>query len=227
MDDQESERKVVPQRNREEFHLEVARLLKRTCEDLGNYTVIAKNSKGQMMDVKLSEVKIDDSALVYSIAPTAWAAKGASARTQLAEDLMKLGVLQPQDANRFLDIPDTQRSTILLNARADLISQQLEDMIYEGLYEGPDPMMDLTLARSLAGSYYAFAKRMKVDEDRLQMLRDFAVECEKLPQVIQSQQNLATIGPGMQAVAGLPGAPPAGPPPGPPMPPPGMNGAPS
>jgi hypothetical protein len=136
---------------------------------------------------------------------------------------MKLGALQPQNVNRFLGIPDVERETILLNSRRDFIAKVLEDIIYKGEYQGPDPMMDLNMARLMAGDYYAFAMRLQVDEGKCQMLRDFAVECEKLPQIGQGQQSLATIQPHLQAVAGLPGAPPPG---GPPPPAGPMNGAP-
>jgi hypothetical protein len=224
MDDQESERKIVPQLNRERFYVQVAKLLKRVCENIGSFKLGAKDKKGQMIELDLSEVNIDDKQLVYSIMPTNFAAKNASARVQQADDLMKLGSLQPENVNRFLGIPDVERESILLNARRDFIAKTLEDIVYKGEYEGPDPMMDLSMARKMAGDYYALAKRLQVDESRVQMIRDFAVECDKLPQIGTQQQNLATIQPGMQPVAGLPGAPPApgGPPPGA-MP---MNGAP-
>ena len=226
MDDQETERKIVPQRNREQFFVTIAKLLKRTCEEIGNYSILAKDSQNQMMDISLSDVSIDDKDLVYSIQPTNFAAKNPSARAQQADDLMKLGALPPEDVNQFLQIPDVQRSAVMLNARRNLIVKLLEDMIYKGEYQGPDPMMDLAMARKLAGDYYAFAITRNVDEKRVQMIRNFAVECEKLPQIGTPQQNLATVQPGVQAVAGLPGAPPPGGGlPAPPGPPP-MNGAP-
>lgn len=228
MDDQESERKIVPQRNRERFFIQLAKLLKRQCEDIGDYAVAAKSKdNGSMMEIKLGEINLDDKSLVYSVMPTNFAAKNPSARVQQADDLMKLGAMQPQDTNRFLQIPDVQRTTMLMNARRDYIASVLENIIYKGEAGEPDAMMDLGLARTMAGDYYALAMRMKVDDKRVQMIRDFAVLCEKLPQMGTPQQNLATIGPGQQAVAGLPGGSALPPPPGaaPPAGPP-MNGAP-
>jgi hypothetical protein len=137
---------------------------------------------------------------------------------------MKLGALQPQNVNRFLGLPDNERETILLNARRDYISKVLEDIIYKGKYSEPDALMDLNLARKMVGDYYAFALSRDVEEARISLLRKFATACMAEQQIGTPEQNLATVGPHLQAVAGLPGAPPpGGPGPGPAGP---MNGAP-
>lgn len=179
MDDQESERKIVPQRNRERFMMDIARKLKRVAENIPRFRILARD-KRSIVDVELSKVKLDDDALVYEVMPTSFIAKTPAARTQQALDMVKLGSLPPDEVNDFLDIPDREEQTRVARAQKESIVQRLEAMLYDGKADSPHPLMNLALARKLAGDYHALGEVQKAPEDNLQLIRDFAVECQKM-----------------------------------------------
>lgn len=203
MDDQESERKIVPQRNRERFYVQLAKLIKRVCENIPGFQVNAKDGN-QAVTVKLDEVKLDDDDLIYTVTPTSFIAKTPAARMQQAHDLMNLGRLEPENVFKFLDIPDMASETALLTARKDFICKTLESIIRTGEYVGPDPFMDLNMAKKLVGDYLAKSGIDGVDEDRLELLRNFG-------KTVYRMLNLPVPGE-MPAPAAPPGMPPGGPP---------------
>lgn len=221
MDDQESERKIVPQRNRERFYVDIAKKLKRVAEELPKYRVLAKDKHG-VVDVILSDVNLDDSELMYEVQPTSMVAKTAAARTQQAMDMVKLGALQPDEVNEFLGLPDREAQVRMAKAMKDWIAKELEKALYDGEPASPDPIMNFQLAQKMAGDYLALGHVQEAPEKNLQLIRDFAVEISKLANPQPPPQAAAPPGPpGPPAPGGIGGPTPGGGPPiGAPRPPP-------
>lgn len=240
LDDQESERKLIPQRNREQFYVQIARLLKRVCSQLKKYTVLAKNG-GQAISVTPGKVMLDDAKLIYTVMPTSYLAKTPAARTQQAQDLLALNPnLPPSQIFKALDIPDLVQYTALESAVYDWICKTCEAILEgktkddEGEPIAVDPYMVLldkgkTAVQTVA-KYVAKASCDGVPGDRIDRLRQFGVACQKeADKSAQAPPPPPGVTPPMTGAPMPPpeGMPPAGMPPMPPNMPPPQQGMPS
>jgi hypothetical protein len=179
MDDVESERKIVSQRNRENFYVQIAKRMIRVCSRLPSYKVLAKTGS-QAIEVSFDDVRIPDRDYVFSVTPSNFFAKTPPAIMQQASDMKDLGVMTPQEYFARQGVPDLAQSTALMNAQPDAIAKRLEKMRDEGVSQPPHALMDLNLARKMAGDYYCKAEVDGVAPDRLELIREFAVACQKL-----------------------------------------------
>jgi len=91
-----------------------------------------------------------------------------------------LGVMSPQEYLARQGVPDLAASTALMNAQRDAIAKRLERMRDDGKSQPPHALLDLNLARQMAGDYYCKAEVDGVAPDRLELIREFAVACEKM-----------------------------------------------
>ena len=126
----------------------------------------------------------------------------------MVEQLMAAGLLGPEEAKRLLDFPDLDRELALDRAASDNIDRIIERMVDDGVYEAPEPFMDLILALKKTQAAYNKAVNDSVPEDRLSLMRQFMASIHEMMKRAQEEARNATAAP-------APGAPPA----------PGPNGA--
>jgi hypothetical protein len=205
MDDQDNERKLVPQRNREAFYIDIARKLKRVAEGIPKFRILARD-KRSIVDVELSKVKLDDDALVYEVQPSSALAKTISARIQDAMDMVKLGSLPPDEVNDWLQIPDREAQSRIAGAMKEWIVSELEGALYDGKAPEVHPLMNMALARKLCGDYFALGSNQKAPAENLQLIADFAVMLQKT----QEMQNPPAAPAGGPAPPGVGGPNPGG-----------------
>lgn len=235
LDDQESERKLIPQRNREQFYVQIAKLIKRVVEGIPGYTVLAKDG-GQVVSVKPKEIMLDDKELVYSVMPTNYAARSPAARTQQAQDLMALNPnLPPAQVFKSLDVPEMESFTKKETAIEDWITKQCE-MIRKGKSQDangdpivPDPYMVRhdggALGLRVVSQQVAMASCNEEPNDRVDRLRQYGVAMAEIAKkAAQPAEPPPPPMPGGPMPPGMPppngmGMPPAAPPM---MPPQGM-----
>lgn len=108
--------------------------------------------------------------------------------------------MAPRTARRLLDFPDLEQVEDLANSQEDYIHEVLEKIVDEGEYTAPEPYDDLQLARELALEYYSQGKQNGLEEEKLQLIRNFLEQVTALEQAAM--------------------------PPAPPMPPPGSEAIP-
>jgi hypothetical protein len=79
-----------------------------------------------------------------------------------------------------MDFPDLESIETLQNAKEDYLHSLFDKMIEEGEFTAPEPEDDLALAQELFLDYYAYAKVCNVEEDRLELLRQFNDQTKQL-----------------------------------------------
>jgi hypothetical protein len=111
-----------------------------------------------------------------------------------------------------MNFPDLEQSDRLANALQERILQALDKMIDDGAFTPPDPFMldPSDLATSLTVNYINLYSQYKVEEKKMQLLRDFFDQVQALKKMSQPQQPLA-LPPGQSdlAAAANPNAAPA------------------
>jgi len=215
LDDQESEGFIVSQRLRDSFYVRLAKRMIATASKLEGYKISAKDGR-HVVPVDLAKVMLDEDEMGWDVMPTNFKAKTPAARMQQAEDLKNMGQLPPEKIAKFLDIPDLETETSLINAPYDNIARRIALILEEGKYLPPNPFMNLQATIKMARDAYNRAECDGVPAEKMEFLRSLAVDAASL--LADANRPPPTPGPAIPPGAG---APDMGMPPGP-MPPPAM-----
>jgi hypothetical protein len=92
-----------------------------------------------------------------------------------------------QEGRRLLDYPDLEQMEKLATAGEERIFQILDNIVEDGVYEPPDPFMDLVLATKSTVQYINLYGQCKLEEKKMQMLREFFSQVQTLAQAAQPQ----------------------------------------
>jgi hypothetical protein len=118
----------------------------------------------------------------------------------------------------LLQYPDIEAATRSMTAASDIVDMFISEMLDKGVYQSPEPYMDLSLAVQKTQSAYLVARINKAPDDRLRLLVRFMQEVMELlasMEMAANQEQMMGVQPG-GPLAGGAGTPP----------PPGMEGAP-
>jgi hypothetical protein len=211
--DIESERFALVSRSYEQMFMEAAKQVvnigKAISEDNPGWSVVTQRDKYTIQEVKWKDVDLEKDAYVLKVFPSSSLPSTPAGRLAMVEQLMGSGLLSPEEAKRLLDFPDLDRELALDRAASDNIDRIIEHMIDDGIFEAPEPFMDLALSLKKTQAAYNKAVNDNVPEDRLTLLRQFMASVHQMIKRAQLEAANATAAP-------VPGAPPA----------PGPNGAP-
>lgn len=146
--------------------------------------------------INWKDVDLENDEFSLQIYPTSKLPMDPEGRIQTIQELMQAGLMDPRVGKRLLDFPDLDEEENLSNSTLDYLHKILDEMVEEGKFTAPDSYDDLETAKKLALEYYAKGKLNNLDEDKLDLLRQFMAKIDQLTQP-------------------PPMAPPAGPPQGP------------
>lgn len=206
----------------EELIVETARLVVREAKRIGGGYKVRSIAGNAIETIAWRDVRdMDEGSYVIRVYPTSMLPSTPAGKLQWAQDMIKSGLIPPEDALDILNFPDTEAYNKRKTAARRSIMRRLTKMVREGIGFTPEPFDDLKLALPLARDFYHECVNDGVDEDRLDLIRTF----------LTTTQNMLTPKPpaapmGAPAGAGapmagppMPGAPPPAPLPGPPAPP--------
>jgi hypothetical protein len=175
--DIESERFALISRNYETMFMDVAKKIVALGRDISEqypqWSVVAQRDRNTIQEVKWKDVDLKKDAYVLKVFPSSSLPTTPAGRLAMVEQLMGAGLLSGDEAKRLLDFPDLDRELALDRAASDNIDRIVENIVDEGLYESPEPFMDLVLAMKKVQAAYNKAVNDNVPEDRLSMLRQF------------------------------------------------------
>lgn len=216
----------------EKFHLKVAEYKTELMRDIykrtGRYAVTYHGKKAIEL-VDWDKFKgLRPNQYRVRVFPTSALPSSPAGRISTLQEWMNAGLITGPDFKRLADFPDIEEFSDLENASHDLIKEMLDAMLEEGKWQKPEPLMDLTLAMSMATNAYLLARvRGWYPKANLVLVVNFVTTCSWMLNTKAEAQkpppvDLATGMPPMNgAPPGLPpmlgGAPPpagAPPPPG-------------
>lgn len=99
--------------------------------------------------------------------------KEPAGRLQSITEMMQAGVIDAAEGRRLLGYPDLEQSDKLQSAAKERIFQQLDAIIDDSKFTPPDPYTDLAQAKTIVVQYYNLYAAAKLEESKLQMLRDW------------------------------------------------------
>jgi hypothetical protein len=206
MNDIESDRFVMVGHAYERFFLDLARigiaLAREEARESGSYDV---NVPGRMALRKFDwkEIDLEEDSYVMQCFPVSSLPNQPEGRFQTVQEWVQAGWYTVRQAKKLMNFPDTEQIDSLQQAAEDVITEDLDKIVDEGIQTAPEALDNLEVAAELALEYYQIGKVNGLEDERLEMLRVYI-------QQVNALMN--------------PPPPPGAPPPAPPMmapPPPG------
>lgn len=161
--------------------------------------------------IKWSEVSLDDDDFVMQIYPVSKLPNDPEGRLSTIQEMAEAGWIDASTARRLMDFPDLEAEENLANAQRDYLGKILDQIIEQGKQTLPEPDDDLQMAHKLVLEYISLGKLNELQEDRMEMLRIFKQEIERLlmppPQPAMGEQGMAGAMPAGQGPAQAPANP--------------------
>jgi hypothetical protein len=208
--DIESDRFMTIGHAYEKFHLDLATLTvdvaKEIFEEDKKLEVKVPTSKF-VETIDWKDIDLDEDQYVMKIFPVSSLPDDPAGRLQTIQEYIQAGFLNVRTGRKLLDFPDLEQIESLANSTEDYLCEILEKIVEDGEYTPPEPYDDLKLARELALEYYAQGKVNKLEEEKLDLIRQFMDQIDILEQKA-AQAMQPPVQPGMvgspQAVAAPP-----------------------
>lgn len=161
--------------------------------------------------VDWNEVIEDAEKCVLKVFPVSSLSKQPAARFSQLTDMLNIQAITVEQFKRLFELPDLEAESELDTSDTDIIDRNMDVMVIEGRYLGPEPFDNLDLIITRAGKFYNLCRQKEVPEARLELLRNLISDAKSL-----QDQAKAAASPPMPA-GGAPmdptmGAPPGGPP---------------
>lgn len=187
--DTETERFAIQQDMYENFFIEAAEMIRKQCRKLkqkGFNPVVQFKDGSSMKTIKFSDVDVPDSKIVVSARPSNLLPKEPAGRIQYVQELIQAGIYSKEEALDLLEFPDTTKINNIKLGSRHVVIHTVEKMVEDNTYIAPEPYMNLDFAIEYAQSYYSRGKIDEMPEERMELLRRFMSDCERL---IQKRQE--------------------------------------
>lgn len=147
----------------------------------GKYSTVYPNKNG-IKEIDLPRADLLEDSFVIQCFTQSSLPKDPAGRLQKITEMMQAQLITLQEGRRLLDYPDLSSVEELANAGEERILQVLDDIIESGKYSPPTPFTDLTLAETLVVQYINLYSQAKLEESKLQKLRDYFSQLQALKQ---------------------------------------------
>lgn len=212
-DDISTDRFASLARRYDNFYIDLAYqvidLAKDIAERDGKYSTVYPAKDGTQ-EVDLPKASLLEDSYIIQCYTQSSLPKDPAGRLQKVTEMAQSGMISLQEARRLLDYPDLEQVEKLANAAEERILSILDSIIEDGKYTPPDPFMDLILAETTVVQYINLYAPKKLEESKLQKLRDFFNQIQALKQAAQPPPQPMQAGPGGTPTA-VPQAPPTSP----------------
>lgn len=187
-DDISTDRFASLARRYDDFFIDLAYqiidLAKEIAERDGSYSTIYPNKNGTK-EIDLPKAAMIKDEFVIQCFTQSSLPKDPAGRLAKVTEMVQAGMISLQEGRRLLDYPDLEQVEKLANAAEERILQILDDIIESGKYTPPDPFLDLMLAKTLVVQYINLYAAAKLEEKKMQLLRDFYTQILDLAQAAQ------------------------------------------
>lgn len=127
--------------------------------------------------IKWSDIKLKDDQYIMKSYPTNLLSKTPAAKLRDVQEMLGAGIIDQVTAQSLLDFPDIEAVTGLQTAQFQAVQKVIE-MLCEGKYESPDPLMDLQMAQPWIQNAYINYKDAGLPEAKLSLFRQWIDEAE-------------------------------------------------
>lgn len=183
-DDLQTDRFAALSRRYDDFYVDLAHQViekaKAIAERDGKYQTIYPNKKDGTKEINLPDAKLLEDPFVIQCYDSSSLPRDPAGRLQKVTEMMQAGLISPQEGRRLLDFADIEQVDKLATAAEERILQYLDKIVEDGDYNPPDPFMDPAQAIELVTQYYNLYSAADLEEEKLQMLRDWFTQVKDL-----------------------------------------------
>jgi hypothetical protein len=186
---------------------------KEIAEETGNYEVKVPGS-GFLSTIKWADVQMEEDQYLLQCFPTNALSQNPSARLQEVQELMQAGLVGPEDGADLLNFPDLKAYNNLKNSSVENIKKQIELMVEEQKYSGPEPFQNLPYGIKKMQEAYLMYQNQGAPDEVLELFRMWIADADALirnaESAVQAQQAALMAPPmaGPPQAAAVPEAPP-------------------
>ena len=195
-------------------------LAREIVKESGTFPVRGVKSNA-LQEVDFKDVEMAQNDYILQAYPVSLLPSTPAGRLQAVTELIQNGVInQREHIVRLLDFPDLESVTSLYDVLERDVEWRIQEIIENGIYHAPEPVMDLAFAKERMTMAYLEAQQDELDLDKINLMIQFIEECDALTQPQEGAppaEGAAPPIPGGAEPGGLP-MPEAGPPGAPPMP---------
>lgn len=157
------------------------------AEQEGSYSTIYPNKNGtKEIDLPKEARKIKKP--VIQVFNQSSLPRDPAGRLQKVTEMIQSGMVTIQEGRRMLDFPDIDQIEKLANSAEERIYQVLDNIVEEGEYTPPDSFTDLQLAKKIAVQYINLYSQCKLEEEKMQKLRDYFTAVNTTEMAMQPPQ---------------------------------------
>lgn len=212
-DDLQSDRFAALVRRYDNFYIDLAYQITDLAKDIaereGKYETVYPDKNGAR-EISFPDIKELNDPFVIQCFDTSSLPRDPAGRAQAIIERMQAGLIQPDEGRRLLGDLDLEQYDKLANAAEERILKILDEIVEDGKYTPPDPLMNIALAEERATQYYNLHVAANLSESRAQMLRDFLAQIEALKTAAMppAPQSPPPAGQAQAQPIGVPQAPP-------------------
>lgn len=189
--DIESDRFMTVGQAYESYFLDLSELsvatVKDIAEDTGkkSYSVNVPGKKW-LETVDWKDVNLKDSQYVMQCYPVSSLPNTPEGRLATLQEFAQAGLIDQEEVRPLMDFPDLQQSGNLAGAAREVLERNLEKIVEgngeDDSYVPPEPFDNLQLAYKLASQYYAQGRLQDLEEEKLELLRRYMAQVQRLMQ---------------------------------------------
>ena len=197
--DIETERFISVGQRYEKAYMDAAEwffdLAREIVKESGSFPV--RGIKGHALEeIDFKDVKMAENDYILQAYPVSLLPSTPAGRLQAVTELIQNGVInQREHIVRLLDFPDLESVTSLYDVLERDVEWRIQEIVDEGIYHAPEPVLDLAFAKERMTVAYLEAQQDELSLDKINLMVQFIEECDAL----------------MQPPEGAPPAPPAAP----------------
>lgn len=184
-DDISTDRFASLARRYDNAFVDLAYLVVDTAKDIaertGKYHTVYPGKNGTKQ-VDLPEASLLKDPFVIQAFNMSSLPRDPAGRMQKVTEMVQSGMITLKEGRRLLDYPDLDQIEKLANASEERIFQILDQIVEDGTYTPPDPFLDLQLASELVVQYINLYGSAKLEEEKMQQMRDFFTQVQALIQ---------------------------------------------
>ena len=124
-------------------------------------------------------------------------------KLQTVQELINVGVIDKKEQiTRLLDFPDLNSVSQVYEAAEADVEWRISKILDEGEYVGPEPYMDLNLAKQRFQLAYLEARQKGVEPEKIALLDEFIVQCQTMLNQLQTPPQGLPESPAVASPAG-------------------------
>ena len=169
----------------ERFYVGIAKLTIEAVEDItkaGKKYAVRSPSRKSLEVIDFKDITIGNDEYDIQCFPISSLPNEPAGRLSTVTEMMQGNLITPEEGRDLLGYADLSRSDSLAAAQHKWQEKNLDQIINEHVYNAPDPFDDLLTGRLLAIQYLARGKLQNLDEEAMDLLRQYVQAIDSLQQ---------------------------------------------